>query len=255
VASMGIMCALVPASALASHVRPAAGAAFRVPIVVAFQQCNTPNRTHGPSLTAPSCNPARQASSWLTVGTTDANGYPSSSSAFAKINVCPSGNTTTGICSTPTMSGEDVRIESKGTDVRCRVGGPTQTNCEGGALSDYTGQLQGNATIRITDHHNCLGAGGTGCTGDTATVSDLPFPVNGQCAANPANNGTFTGPLAIGGTCTTLTSANATVPGAVVPAKRANVEITQILIFDGGQGGVAGAPDATLFGVQGIFIP
>ncbi len=242
---------LFAGSASASHVRPNAGAVFRVPIVIAYKACNpaTANRTHGPALTAPSCNPAVQASNWLTSGTTDANGFAPQGVAFAKIIVCPSGTTASGNCSSPAgMSAPDVRIESNGTDVRCKVGGPSQARCEGGQYSDYTGQVEGNATIRITDHHNSATAGGTG---ETATVVDLPFPVIGQCAANPAGGST----TAIGGTCSVLTSANGVVPGAVVPNKRANVQISTIQIFDGGQSGVAEAPDATLFGEQGIVIP
>jgi hypothetical protein len=249
---------LFTSSALATHVRPQAGAQFRVPIVLAYDECVPGvgnNKSHGPTLTAPSCNraPAQndngQTSNWLTSGTVDANTFNSSGVAFAKITVCANGTTGTGTCSTPAgMSVPDVRIESNGTDIRCKVGSPTQSNCEGGALSDYTGQVEGNAQIRITDHHNNTTAGGTG---ETATVIDLPFPVNGQCAANPAGGG----PMVIGGTCNVLTRANAVVPGAVNPAKRANVQISAIEIHDGGQGGVAGAPDATLFGQQGIFIP
>jgi len=239
-------------SAMATHVRPQAGAQFRVPTVVAFNECVPGvgnNRTHGPTLTAPSCNPPVQTSSWLTVGTLDANGFNSSSVGFVKITVCANGTTATGTCSTPAgMTVPDVRLELNITDVRCKVGGPSQSNCEGGALSDYVGAVQGNAEIRITDHHNNVTAGGTG---DTATVIDLPFPVNANCAAN-ASGGTAT---TIGGTCNVLTRANAVVPGSVSPAKRANVEVDQVKVFDGGQGGVAGAPDATLFEVQGIFIP
>jgi hypothetical protein len=41
----------------------------------------------------------------------------------------------------------------------------------------------------------------------------------------------------------------------VLDGKRAVVEIGQIQFNDGGASGVAGAADATLFGVQGIFIP
>jgi len=239
---------LIASNAFATHVRPNGGAQFRVPLVVSYKACGVPNRTHGPALSAPSCNPARESSNWLTSGTTDANGFASQGVAFAKITVCASG-TSTGTCSTPAgMSVPDVRIESKGTDIRCKVGGPTQANCEGGALSDYVGQVQGNATIRITDHHNSVTPGGTG---DTATVTDLPFPVIAGCAANPAGGNA----MAIGGTCNVVTHANGVVPGAVVPNKRANVEIGQIQISDGGQAGVAGAGDATLYGVQGIFIP
>jgi hypothetical protein len=251
--AFGALVAFAVASvATASHVRPSAGAQLRVPMVVAYQQCGdneTPNRTHGPALTFPSCNPPKQVSNWLTIGTTDANGFTSQGSGFIKVTVCNNGTTTTGICSTPSgMSAPDVRLEGAASDIRCSVGGPSQGQCEGGKYSDYLGQVQGTANIRITDHHNSIVAGGTG---DAATVIDIPFPVNTQCAANPAG-GT---PTAIGANCNVVTRANAVVPGSVVPGKRANVEIGQIVVMDGGQAGVASAPDATTFSVMGIFIP
>jgi hypothetical protein len=237
----------VASVATATHVRPNGGAQFRVPTVIAFNACGVPNRTHGPALSAPSCNPPVQKSNWLTVGTIDANGFTGTSVGFVKITVCATGTTTSGTCSTPAgMTSPDVRLQGNITDVRCRVGSPTQSGCEGGALSDYVGQVQANATIRITDHHNSVTPGGTG---DTATVTDLPFPVSTQCTATGVNNTTT------GGTCAIVTRANAVVPGAVVPNKRANVEIGQITVNDGGQGGIAGAGDATVFEVQGIFIP
>jgi hypothetical protein len=254
--ALGALVGMVAAAtAFASHVRPSAGAQLRVPLVPAYQQCGdneTPNRTHGPALTFPSCNPPKQVSGWLTIGTTDANGFTSQSSGFLKVTVCNNGTTTTGICSTPSgMTAPDVRLELNITDVRCKVGtGGGQSGCEGGQYSDYGGgsQVQGTANIRITDHHNSTVAGGTG---DAATVIDVPFPVSAACAFNPAG-GTAT---AIGGTCSTVTRANAVIPGSVVAGKRANVEIGQLVVMDGGQAGIASAPDATTFEVQGIFIP
>jgi hypothetical protein len=238
-------------SAIATHVRPAAGAQFRVPMVVAYNACASPNRTHGPTLTAPSCNPPVQSSNWLTLGTLDVTGHPSQSSGFVKVTVCVNGTTLDGICSTPPgMSVPDARFEANITDVRCKVGGPSQSNCEGGQFSDYVGEVQGDVNIRITDHHNNVTPGGTG---DTATVTDLPFPgfFTAGCAANPAGGSQ----MAIGGTCSVVTAWNAVQPGAIQMFKRGNVEFDQVRVFDGGQSGVAGASDATLFEVQGVFFP
>jgi len=235
---------LFASSAQATHPRPAAGAQFRVPIVIAYTQCVAPtNRFHGPALSSPSCNrgtdtDAGQTSNWLTTGGGAAPAPAAAGSAFVKVTVCVSGTTATGTCSTPpAMSVPDVRIESNGTQILCKVGAPTQSSCSGGAFSTYNGQVEGDATIRITDHHNNVTAGGTG---DTATVLDLPFPVSANCTA---------------GTCNVVTHANGVVPGAVQPAKRGNVEIRHLQIFDGGQSGIANAPDESLFATQGIFIP
>ena len=56
----------------ASHPRPQGATPVRVPLVPAFNQCAAANRTHGPPLAFPSCNPPVPGSSFLTVGTPDA---------------------------------------------------------------------------------------------------------------------------------------------------------------------------------------
>ncbi len=229
--------------------RPQAGAQFRVALVVAYRQCTAPNRTHGPALNGPSCNPALPLSPWLTVGTMEANGFPQQMSGHFRLTVCKDGTTATGICSTPpAMTAPDVRAEVEVTDVRCVVGSPSQSSCEGAALSDYEGELEGEFAFRATDRHNSTSPGGTG---DPATMVDLPFPVTVPCVANPAG----ATPTAIGGTCATVTRLNAIVPGGIQSRKRGNWQIEPLRVFDGGQGGIAGAPDETPFLRQGIFIP
>ena len=222
--------------ASATHPRPKGATPFRVPVVPAYNQCAAPNRTHGPPLAFPSCNPPVQSSNSITIGTPDANGAAANAEGFVKLEVL------VGVPGPPDDS--DVLITSSGSDVRCK--GSTaacgSANAAGGA--DYTGELQGNATIRITDHFNAIAAGGGT---DPATVVDIPFPVNASCAS--------TASTAIGGLCTANTSANATVPGAVKDGKRAIVEIGQIQITDGGPDGLVATSPNTLFAVQGIFIP
>jgi hypothetical protein len=214
----------------ASHVRPKGASPLRVPMVPAYKACATPNRTHGAPLAFPSCNPPVQTSNFLTMGTPDANGAGANSNGFVLLRVDP----------TPP---EDVLINATGTDVRCKAAtSPTVCNsANGSAGPDYSGQLQGNATIRISDHYN--GAG----LNEAATVVDIPFPVNGTCANTTATT--------VGGTCTTATSANAVVPGSVKDNQRGVVEIGQIFINDGGADGQIATADNTLFTVQGIFIP
>jgi hypothetical protein len=147
-------------------------------------------------------------------------------------------------------SPEDVKIVSTGTDIRC-IGNSVpgfcaNANTDNPNVPDYSGELNGTATIRITDHFNGpIGACGA-CT-DPATVSDLQFPVVGTCATTA--DGT------IGSTCTANTTANGTVPGSVQDNKRGNVEVQTINIEDGGQDGTAITTPNTLFGTQGIFIP
>jgi len=248
-----VMALAVSSVAQATHVRPQGAVQFRVPMVVAYNACALPgNRTHGPALSFPSCAPPVQASDWLTVGTTDANTFAPQSNGSVQVTVCPNG-TVAGACSTPPgMSAPDVRLAGSATDVRCRVGTTGgQGQCEGGALSDYQGDIEANANIRITDHHNNVTPGGTG---DTATVIDIPFPVVVPCNEVPLGGPAST---TIGGSCSIVTRANAVVPGAVVPTKRANIEIGQIYALDGGQDGVtlSTSDNQDHFARQGIFIP
>jgi hypothetical protein len=216
----------------ASHVRPKGASPFRSSMVPAFKQCIPPgNRQHGAPLVFASCSPPVQESNFLTIGSPDANGAGANSTGYVLLRV-------------KSTSPEDVLIDSVGTDVRCKPGGPAAfcSNANAADGPDYSGGLQGNASIRISDHYN-----GTSLN-EAATVQDIPFPVNGSCAATPTATN-------IGATCSTHTSANAVVSGSVKDTQRGVVEISQLQIKDGGSSGASGAPDATLFSVEGIFIP
>jgi hypothetical protein len=234
---VGVAGIMVMASmATATHPRPKGATPLRVSLVPSYNACTSPNRTHGPPLAFPSCNPPVQASTAITVGTPDANGAPANSTGFAKLDVI------VGAAGPPDDS--DVAIQSTISDVRCKAGTTACGNANAADGADYTGQLQGNATIRISDHFNAVAPGGGT---DAATVVDIPFPVPAACA-NTAST-------AEGGLCTANTSANATVPGAVKDAKRANIEVGAITITDGGVDGQNGTSPNTLFETQGIFIP
>jgi hypothetical protein len=234
--ALGVLGAMVMAQmASATHVRPKGASPLRVTLVPAFNACTAANSTHGTPLAFPSCNPPVQSSNFLTVGTPDANGAAANFTGFIKLSV------KVGVPGPPDDS--DVNITAGMTDVRCKAA-TSATVCNSANAADgpdYSGQLQGNATIRITDHYN--GASGT----DPATVQDIGFPVVTQCANNAST--------AIGGDCNVTTSANAVVPGSVKDGKRANVEVGQITVDDGGADGVASTADNTRFAVQGIFIP
>jgi len=236
--ALGAVGMMVMASmASATHPRPKGATPLRVSLVPAYNQCTTGNRTHGPPLVFPSCNPPVQSSTSITVGSPDAGGGAANSEGFILLKVV------VGAPGPPEDS--DVLITAQITDVRCK-GGTTacgSTNAAGGA--DYTGELQGNAQIRISDHWNAVAAGGGP---DAATVIDIPFPVNTPaCAA--------TSSTAIGSTCSVTTAANTVVPGSVKDGKRAVVGIGQLQVSDGGTDGLVGTPGNTLFETQGIFIP
>jgi hypothetical protein len=228
--AIGITAVSLVQTAGASHVRPKGATPLRVPMVPAFKACTAPNRTHGAPLAFPSCNPPVQASNFLTIGSPDANGAGANAVGFVLVKV-------------KVTSPEDVLITASGTDVRC-LPATAATVCNSANAADgpdYSGQVQGNSTIRISDHYN--GAG----LNEAATVVDIPFPVNGQCANTALTS--------IGGTCSVNTTANAVVVGAVKDNQRGVVEISQVPINDGGADGQIATADNTLFSVQGIFIP
>ena len=228
VGALGLMVSSQLASA--THVRPKGASPLYASLVPAYKACTSPNRTHAAPLSFQSCNPPVQSSNFLTVGSPDANGAGANAVSFILLKV-------------KTTSPEDVLITSQGTDIRCLPATAAAVCATANAADgpDYTGGVQGNATIRISDHYN-----GPALT-DAATVVDIPFPVNGTCAASASTS--------IGGTCTTNTTANAVVVGSVKDAQRAVVEVSQLQIFDGGADGNVTTTDNTLFSVQGIFIP
>jgi hypothetical protein len=229
-AAIGAMALAMVQSAGATHVRPKGATPLRASIVPAYKACTAPNRTHGAPLAFPSCNPPVQTSNFLTVGSPDANGAGANSVAFILLKV-------------KTTSPEDVLITSSGSDIRCKAATAASVCNSANAADgpDYSGGLQGNAIIRISDHYNGPGLN------EAATVQDIPFPVNATCANTASTTE--------GGLCTANTSANATVPGSVKDLQRAVVEIAQLQINDGGADGQVATTDNTLFGVQGIFIP
>jgi hypothetical protein len=229
--ALGLM--IVAEAASATHVRPRWASLSWISLVPAYEQCTAPNRTHGPPLAFQSCNPPVQASDFLTVGTPDANGAPANATGFMKLKVK----------STPP---EDLLISTSISDVRCRpatdAGVCNSANAADGP--DYSGQLQSNATLRISDHYNGPNYD------EAATVVDIPFPVNYSCFN--------TSDTSVGSTCTVNTTTSALIPNQDwYTHQRVVVEITQIQVFDGGPDGnvATNANDNTLFEVHGLFFP
>ena len=125
----------------------------------------------------------------------------------------------------------DVMIETRVTDVRTTAG-----------LNDYTGELEGRVSLRITDRLN--GAG----QNEGATVTDTPFSFAVPCTATSGTGN-------VGATCALNTSADAVVPGLVVETKRTIWQMGDVELRDGGPDGLASTQDNTLFARQGIFVP
>jgi hypothetical protein len=123
----------------------------------------------------------------------------------------------------------DASVSVQVTDVRKRSD-----------LTDYTGQLQLDTTIRVTDRDN-------GPT-ETATGQDTPFRVTIPCAA--------TGATTVGSTCSVNTTVDAVVgAGAIKETKRTIWQLGQVRVNDGGADGVVSTTPNTLFAVQGVFVP
>ena len=209
--------------------RPAGATPVELSLVPTYSRCQQPNRQHGPPLSFPSCHPPAQRSSYLTVGTPDANGLPSGFWGRVDYRVV------VGSPSTPEDEA-DVRLSASIINVFCRVAGPA---CTAGALSDFSGTLRLQFMIRITDKHNALGHA---TTMESAFMwTDIP------CSPTPAS--------AAGSNCNTATTLDALVPGVVPEGKRSNWELEQVVIYDGGPNGDHSTGSTTPFLVPGIWVP
>ena len=213
----------------ASHPRPKGATPIRVSLVPAFKQCTSPNRTHGAPLAFPSCTPPVEESNHLTIGTPDANGAGAKSIGHSLLRV---------LNSTP----HEVSITGSISDVRCKPG--TAASVCGGANAaagpDYSGQLQLDAMVRISDHDNGPDRN------EPATVQDIPLIAQLSCVNTPDTS--------IGGQCNVPPP---TCLGCFPPPDgyRAVIGITQVRIFDGGPDGQVATSGNTLFMKQGFYIP
>jgi len=208
-----------------AYVRPKGATPTRVSLVPAFAACaaGSANRTHGPPLANPSCNPPAQTSGQLTVGSPDANGQAAAFAGSLRLS------TVIGDPGTPADEA-DVAVTFQASDVRRKA-----------TLADYTGELQARLDLRLTDKQN--GTGGA----DSATVQDFTRTFTVPCTATAAT---------AGADCSLSTSADAISPGSVVEGKRAIWQLGSVQVFDGGPDGDAETPAGnTLFAVPGVFVP
>jgi hypothetical protein len=231
--ALAVLGALVLAQlADATHPRPKGATPLRFALVPAYKPCTAPNSKHGPPLAFPSCVPPEQVSNFLTVGTPDANGADANSVGSVVIKI-------------KTTSPEDVLISGSVTDVRCKPATDPSvcSSANAAAGADYSGDLQGNAIVRATDHFNGQNLNEAG------TVQDAPNPFTFHCVNTPDTSA--------GGTCTVDTSRPLIPQPYWFEGKRVVMEIAQMQVSDGGpDGNVFTQPqDNTLFAVQGGFIP
>jgi len=265
---LGCLVGLLTAStAFATHARPKGASPLNFRLVPAFAQCSGSSpagMTHGPPLAVPSCSPPDELSNFLTATAPDRPApYNLAADGTALISLavkCLQPGTTTQVATTNTAppcadpgEQEDVLVTNVSTGVRC----VTVSGGCASAAANYNGKVLGVSQIRITDHYNAITPNPTGadCSDTTscvATAIDLPFSIGAQCTA---------------GSCNYVTSADLTVPGAVLEQKRAVVGLGQIEVQDaGGDGDLAGGPacpptcaqngtDHNTAATQGLFIP
>jgi glucose/arabinose dehydrogenase len=207
-----------------NYARPKGATPVRASLVPAYVACTSANRTHGAPLAYGSCAPPAQQSSFLTMGTSDANGAAAESIGSMKLKV---------IGGAPGPPDEaDIQLTASISDVRNR---PT--------LTDYAGELQARLTVRATDLDNPPPSGGSGA----ATVQDFQFPFTVPC--------TTTTDTSVGSTCSVATTADAVNAGAIKEGMRAIWQLGQIEVLDGGADGVASTGPNTVFARQGVFAP
>ena len=109
-------------------------------------------------------------------------------------------------------------------------------------LEDYTGELEGRISLRISDRYN----GDSLLRAGHVTDTPLSFPVPCVVTADTTE----------GSTCSVTTSADAIAAGTVLEGKRAIWETGQGTLYDGGADGDGDTTgDNTLFAVQGLFVP
>ena len=131
---------------------------LRVALVPAYEACTSPNRTHGPPLAHPSCNPPTQRSSVLTIGTPDANGFTALSISSRAVQAPRQPEPAGGL----RWSRPVIKIN----DVHCRV---ANAACPGGVGSDFVGQA---ARPDVgPDHRQAERPGGDG-VGDRGGAAD-----------------------------------------------------------------------------------
>jgi TolB protein len=209
-----------------AYPRPKSASPLRVSLVPAYAGCTAPNRTHGPPLGFGSCNPPSQTSPNLTVGTPDVSGAAANSVGSARFRVWNF------------FDEADFAIEMNLSDIRCGPGTAACGPANDRPGADYTGELQIEHVVRLTDKSAAY---------DPATVQDFTFPATVGCSA--------TSSTATGSACSVDTSANAVVPGSVRDGLRSIWQMSQVRVLDGGADGDASTEPNGLFATQGIFVP
>jgi hypothetical protein len=227
-----------------NYARPKGAGPVRLALVPAYKQCTTTtyNTQHKGALPTSSCNPPKQESNYLTVGSPDFNGQAANAAGSIDMKVFCNGGAAgeTPPCSTTAGDQLDISVTTSQTDVRCQG---TSGSCPNGALSDYVGNVMLMFVARVTDR-NSGGSSGAG------TLQDITFGHAVTCVSTVS--------ATIGSTCSSVTSIDALLGGSsvITEGKRALWQLESVKLYDGGADGVASTQaDNTLFEVNGLFAP
>jgi hypothetical protein len=213
------------AEAPVGYARPTSATPTNLALVPAFEDCTSPDGSHGAPLNSGSCNPPVPTSGFLTVGAPDVTGTPANSRGSISLKVL-------GESPIDDLNGDqaDVQFQFQLSDVKNQAS----------PFSDYIGEVRGVIGVRITDRHN-----GPTLTAP-ATVSDLDIGFTAVCA--PVG-----GPQ--GSSCNVTTTLDTLSGGTVRENRRSVWELKQFKVFDGGPDGDVDTANNTLFMVQGTFAP
>ena len=109
-------------------------------------------------------------------------------------------------------------------------------------LSEYTGELRSEVTVRRTDRD------GLGFA-PHSTSMDFPFGFTVPCIPTPGSS-------LDASSCVSFTSVNAVIPLAVKDTNRAVWALDKLRVYDGGPDEDADTDaDNSLFMTQGVFVP
>jgi hypothetical protein len=222
-----VTCTFVNTRSAPGYARPKGASPINAALVPAYQPCQSQNASHGEPLSVGSCSPPVASSSYLTIGSPDANGQAANSTGLVTAKVL-----TEAPINLNNGDQSDVAFTVSISDVR-----------EAGTLADYGGELRASFTLRLTDRFN-------GSSGNTpAAATDSTFGFGFSCVPTPSDPD-------IGSTCSAATTADAVMAGVTPELKRAVWQLGQVQVFDGGADGDADTTgDNTLFETQGLFAP
>ncbi len=209
----------LPDSSSSTYARPKGATPMYLSLVPAYNPCTASNRTHGPPLAFPSCNPPAPGSSNLTVGVGD--GSPALSRSVGSLRM----RVLTGAPGGPDDT--DVQLTFSLTNVM-----------KASNLSEYTGELRPQIEARLTDKEGAV----------SSTTQDFPLSWSVPCAT--------TSDPQVASACTLDTTLDAVIPGAAAEGTRAIWALDKLRVYDGGPDGDADTVgDNSLFATQGLFVP